>query len=87
MRGLGLAVSLLATWGISALIFALILAAPYRKGLVIAGAELLLGGLLTAVVTAVVLVVMAVVQIATQPPPRAAASAALPPAVARAHLP
>jgi hypothetical protein len=85
LRGLALVVALVGAWVISALIFALTLAAPYRKGLVIAGSELALGALLTAMVTGVVLVVLAVVQIVRQPPrPTAAAD---PPAVARAGLP
>jgi hypothetical protein len=87
LRGLALVVALLATWVISALIFALTLAAPYRKGLMIAGAELVLGALISAVVTGVVLVVLALVQIARQPPPRPTAAAGVPAAVARAYLP
>jgi hypothetical protein len=67
-----LGVSLLATWVLGALLYALFLTAPYRKGLVIAGTELLLAGLLTALVSAVVLVVLALVQISRSPPPRAA---------------
>jgi hypothetical protein len=73
VRAGALGVWLLATWVLSALIYALFLAAPYRKGLVIAGTELLLAGLLTALVSAVVLVVLALVQISRSPPPRAAA--------------
>ncbi len=77
VRGAALAVWLLATWGLSALIYALALATPYRKGLVIAGAELFLSGLLAALVSAVVLVVLALVQIASHPSPR---TAVVPPA-------
>jgi hypothetical protein len=69
-RGAALGVWLLATWVVSALIYALALATPYRKGLVIAGTELLLSGLLAALVSAVVLVVLALVQIARHPSPR-----------------
>ncbi len=71
-RAGALGVWLAATWILSALIYALFLSAPYRKGLVIAGTELLLAGLLTALVSAVVLVVLALVQITRSPPPRAA---------------
>jgi hypothetical protein len=71
VRAGALAVSLLTTWVLAALVYALFLSAPYRKGLVIAGTELLLGGLLTALVSAVVLVVLALVQITRSPPPRA----------------
>ncbi len=72
-RGAALGVWLLAAWVLSALVFALALAAPIRKGLVIAGTELLLSGLLAALVSAVVLVVLALVQISRNPAPRAAA--------------
>jgi surface polysaccharide O-acyltransferase-like enzyme len=74
VRGAALGVWLLATWVLSALIFALALAAPYRKGLVIAGMELLLSGLLAALVSAVVLVVLALVQITRNPSPHPAAA-------------
>lgn len=77
MRLLALTGGLAATWVVWALIYALSLAAPYRKGLVIAGTELVLSGLLGALVAGIVLVVLAVMQITrpSSPPPRAAAMA------------
>lgn len=62
--------SLLLTWLLSAGIYTLLLSASLRKGLVLAGLELLLMALLAALVSAVLLVVMAVVQISTRPPPK-----------------
>jgi hypothetical protein len=62
-------------WIVSGLIYMLTLAAPYRKGLVIAGTELILGVLLTALISAVVLVVLAGVQISKQAPGRATGDA------------
>jgi hypothetical protein len=62
-------------WFISALLYRLTVAASYRKGLMIAGTELVLGVLLTALISAVVLVVLAGVQISRQAPGRAAADA------------
>ena len=71
MRILALGLSLLASWVVSAVLYALFLAAPYTKGLVIAAVELLLGTLLTALLSGVVLVVLALVQIGRKPePPR-----------------
>ena len=61
--------SLLLTWLLSAGIYALFLAASLRKGLLIAGIELLLMALLAALVAALVMVVLAFMQIATRPPP------------------
>ncbi len=60
--------SLLLSWLLSAVIYALLLAAPLRKGLLIAGVELLLMALLAALVSALVLVVLALVQIGMRPP-------------------
>jgi hypothetical protein len=54
---------------LSAIIYAFALAASFKKGLLIAGAELLLTGLLAALVAAVVLVILSVVQIIFRPPP------------------
>jgi hypothetical protein len=73
VRGLATLAALLVAWVVSALLYALFLAASYRKGLVIAGLEMLLSGLLSALVLAVVLVVLAVVQIVRRPevPPKA----------------
>ena len=65
--------SLLLTWLLSAGIYALLLSASLRKGLMIAALELLLMALLSALVSALVLVVLAMVQINKQsPPPKAA---------------
>jgi len=64
-----LIVSLLLTWLVSSGIYALLLAASLRKGLIVAGIELLLMALLAALVSAVVLVVLALIQIITSPPP------------------
>jgi hypothetical protein len=61
-----LIVSLLLSWLLSAGIFALLLAASLRKGLVIAGIELLLMALLAALVAAIVFVILSLVQIATR---------------------
>lgn len=63
------AASLLLTWLLSAGIYALLLAASLRKGMLLAALELLLMALLVALVSAVLLVGMAVVQISTRPPP------------------
>jgi hypothetical protein len=62
-------------WIVSALIYMLTLSASYRKGLVIAGAEFVLGILLTALISAIVLVALAGVQVARQSPGRGAMSA------------
>lgn len=62
--------SLLLTWLLSALLFSLLLSASIRKGLIIAGIELLLLALLAALVAGIVLVVLACVQIGTRPPPQ-----------------
>jgi len=69
MRIAALIVSLLLTWLVSSGIYALLLAASLRKGLIVAGIELLLMALLAALVSAVVLVVLALIQIITSPPP------------------
>lgn len=61
-------ISLLLTWLLSAAIYTLILFASLRKGLMIAGIELLLMALLVALLAALVLVVLAFVQIGTQTP-------------------
>lgn len=61
-------VALLLTWILSATIYTLILSASLRKGLMIAGVELLLMALLAALLAAFVFVVLAFVQIGTQTP-------------------
>jgi hypothetical protein len=71
MRIMGLIVALILAWLLSAGIYSLLLAASLKKGLIIAGVELLLMGLLAALVSAVVLVALAVVQVFTRPPPPA----------------
>lgn len=71
MRITALIASLVLAWFLSSVIYALVLAASLRKGLWIAGVEMLLMGLLAALVAAVVVVVLAVVQIATRPPAKA----------------
>ena len=68
--------SLVLTWLLSAGIYALLLAASLRKGLLIAGIELLLMTLLAALVSAVVMVVLAFMQITTRPPPASVSRAA-----------
>jgi hypothetical protein len=79
MRILGLIVALILTWLLSAGIYSLLLAASLKKGLIIAGVELLLMALLAALVSAVVLVILAVVQIFNRPPsPARTLSAPLP---------
>ena len=80
VRKVAALVALLVAWVVSALLYALFLAASYRKGLVIAGVEMLLSGLLSALVAAVVLVVLAVVQIVRRP--EVSPRALLPPAPA-----
>ncbi len=75
-----LALALPLAWLVSAGVYSLLLTAPLRKGLVIAGAEFVLGALLAALGSGVVLVVLAIVQINHQPPPRAVS--ATPPAFA-----
>lgn len=76
-----LIVSLLLTWLLSGVIYKLLLAASFKKGLMIAGIELLLAGLLAALVSAVVLVILAFVQIISRPPPPAKTGLAPPPIV------
>jgi hypothetical protein len=68
MRIAGLIAALALSWLVSAGIYSLLLAASLKKGLAIAGFELLLMALLAVLVSAVVLVVLAVVQIFTRPP-------------------
>lgn len=68
-RVAALVLSLLLSWLLSAGIFALLLSASLKKGLLIAGAELLMTALLAALVAAVVLVILAFAQIITRPPP------------------
>ena len=70
--------SLFGVWLLSAGIYALLLAASLRKGLLIAGIELLLMGLLAALVSAIVLVVLALIQITTRPPPMRSTQTAIP---------
>jgi hypothetical protein len=60
--------ALLLTWLVSAGLYALLLAGSLRKGLMLAGFELLLMALVTALVSGVVFVVLALVQIGTRPP-------------------
>jgi hypothetical protein len=74
MRIAGLIVALVLTWLLSAGIFSLFLTVSLKKGLVIAGVELLLMVLLAALVSAVLLVVLALVQIISRPPPPKALS-------------
>jgi hypothetical protein len=71
-RTVALGVALVGTVAVSALINALTLTTPYRKGLMIAGSELVLAALVLALLSGVVMVVLAVVQIAGQAAPRAA---------------
>ncbi len=60
--------ALLLTWLLSAGMYSLLLAASWRKGLLIAALELLLMALLAALAAALTLVVLAVIQINTRPP-------------------
>jgi hypothetical protein len=69
MRILAMIGALVLTWLLSAGIYTLFLAASLRKGLLIAGIELLLLALLAALVSALVMVVLAFLQITTRPPP------------------
>jgi hypothetical protein len=81
LRAAALGVGVVGAWVLSALVYALLLATPYRKGLVIAGTELFLAGLLAALAAAVVMVVLAVAQLAQKPAPRSSR----PPPVAAAR--
>jgi hypothetical protein len=72
MRVVAALLALLLTWVVSSLIYRLLLAGSLRKGMMIAGIELLLMALLAVLVAAIVMVVLALVQIGTRPPPRAA---------------
>jgi hypothetical protein len=72
MGTLGVLLALLLSWVLSALLYTLFLAAPYKKGLLVAAFELLLRGLLSALVAAVVLVILAVVQIVVRQEPQKA---------------
>jgi hypothetical protein len=67
LRLLALVVSLLLAWAVSAVLYTLVLAAPLKKGLLIAALELVLAALLAALLAAVVLVVLALVQIFNRP--------------------
>jgi hypothetical protein len=79
MRSLGFALALLSAWALSALLYKVVLAAPLKKGLIIAGVELSLGALFSALLAGVVLVILAVVQIMARPaPPPKAQHAPLP---------
>jgi hypothetical protein len=79
MRILGLIGALILTWLLSAGIYSLFLTASLKKGLIIAGVEVLLMVLLAALISAIILVVLAVVQIFTRPPqPARTVSASLP---------
>jgi hypothetical protein len=69
MRWAGTVAALVLTWILSALIYTVWLAAPVKKGLLIAGTEMLMMALLAALVSAVVLVVLAFVQIFSRPAP------------------
>lgn len=61
--------SFFVSWLLSAGIYAVLLAASLRKGLLIAGIELLLLALLAALISAIIFVVLSLVQITTRPPP------------------
>ncbi len=61
--------SLVLIWALSGGIYALLLAASLRKGLLVAAIELLLMALSAALIAAIVLVVLAFVQITTRPQP------------------
>jgi hypothetical protein len=84
MRTLGVLLALLLGWVLSALLYLPFLAAPYKKGLLVAGFELLLRGLLSALVAAVVLVILAIVQIAVRQEPQPKALRGLAPLTHRA---
>lgn len=83
-RGAALAVALLLSWPLSAVLYALFLAASIKKGLVIAGVELLLLGLLAALLSGVVLLILAFVQIAGRTPTTRAVL--MPPSIVRAAV-
>jgi hypothetical protein len=70
LRIVALIASLPLIWLFSAALYALLLAASFRKGLLIAAVELVLMALLAVLVSGVVLVILAVMQIITQPPPK-----------------
>jgi len=69
MRIVALIASLLLVWLLSAGIYVLFLSASPKKGLLIAGVELVLLSLLAAFLAAIVLVIRALVQIVGRPPP------------------
>jgi len=69
MRIVALIVSLFVSWLLSAGIYILFLSASLKKGLLIAGIELVLLSLLAMFVSAIVLVILALVQIISRPPP------------------
>jgi hypothetical protein len=82
-RVLALAVVLPAAWLVAAAVFSAFLRAPFRKGLVVAGAELVLGALVASLATAAVLIFLAAMQIARQQPTRGATGPAVPDRVGR----
>ncbi len=88
MRIVALVGALILVWLLSASIYVLCLSASLKKGLLIAGVELLLLSLLAAFVAAIVLVILALVQIIGRPPPVKTSLSPLPiPAAAQAVLP
>jgi hypothetical protein len=87
MRLAAMIASLLVTWILSAVIYSLFLAASVKKGLLIAGFELLLMGLLALLVSAVVLIILALVQILSKPPEPAKKALVPLPTIVRAVVP
>lgn len=88
MRIVGMVLSLIGAWAVSTILYALLLTAPYRKGMVIAAVELLLGALLSALLSGVTLVVLALVQINRKPePPRIPKAEPAPKALVTPALP
>jgi site-specific recombinase len=81
MRAIALGVAVLITWGVSTLLYALLLSTPVKKGLVVASFERILGTLLAVLLAGVVLVVLAVAQIIrTEPEKKAPVTLQSPPA-------
>jgi hypothetical protein len=63
----GLGAYVVVVWLLAALVYAFFLGSSFKKGLIVAGIQLLLFALLVALLSALVLVVLAVLQIANRP--------------------
>lgn len=77
----GALLSCVVYWAVPAVVYKFLLPASWKKGVLVAGLEVLLGSLLAALIAGVLLVILAGVQVARRPAQAAA------PAVAEMRLP